>query len=77
LNDPKFRIGGVIVRALINLVTKAAMSPFALLGGLFGGHTPRTWGKSRSIPARLVEPRVDGPARPARKGDRRSAPRCI
>ena len=40
LDDPKFRIGGVIVQALLNLLTKAALSPFALLGKVFGGSTP-------------------------------------
>src|SRR6185369_10169750 len=44
-DDPKFRIGGVIIHALINLVTKAAMSPFALLGGLFGGHSAEDMGQ--------------------------------
>lgn len=37
LDDPKFSVGGVIVKVLINLITKAITSPFALLGSLFGG----------------------------------------
>lgn len=37
LNDPKFSIGGIVVKALLNLVVKAVTSPFALLGSLFGG----------------------------------------
>jgi uncharacterized protein involved in outer membrane biogenesis len=37
LDDPQFSVGGVIVKVLINLITKAITSPFALLGSLFGG----------------------------------------
>lgn len=33
LDDPKFRIGRVILAALGNLVTRAATAPFAMLGG--------------------------------------------
>ncbi|MEA2109321.1 MAG: DUF748 domain-containing protein [Pseudomonadota bacterium] len=36
LNDPKFSLGGVIVKIFINLITKAVTSPFALLGSLAG-----------------------------------------
>ena len=37
LDDPKFSIGGIVIRIIINLLIKAATSPFALLGALFGG----------------------------------------
>lgn len=37
LDDPKFRVGKVILAALGNLVTRAVTSPFALLGGGDGG----------------------------------------
>ena len=37
LDDPKFRFGRVIGRVLITLLTKAATSPFALLGAAVGG----------------------------------------
>ncbi len=37
LDDPSFRIGGLIWRAVINILVKAATSPFALLGALAGG----------------------------------------
>lgn len=37
LDDPHFGIGSVILHALLNLVTKLAMSPFALLGKLVPG----------------------------------------
>lgn len=34
LDDPKFSIGSIIFKAIINLIAKAATSPFALLGAL-------------------------------------------
>lgn len=37
LEDPKFRIGGVIWSAVANVFTKIITSPFAALGSLFGG----------------------------------------
>jgi hypothetical protein len=37
LDDPHFGIGSVILHALLNLVTKIALSPFALLGKLIPG----------------------------------------
>ena len=37
LDDPKFSVWGVILKILINLIAKAATSPFSLLGALFGG----------------------------------------
>ena len=37
INDPEFSIGGVIIKVFINLITKAATAPFAMLGSLFGG----------------------------------------
>lgn len=37
LKDPEFSLGGVIIKILINLLVKAATSPFALLGAMFGG----------------------------------------
>lgn len=37
LSDPKFRIGGIIFKVLINLITKAIISPFSLLASAFGG----------------------------------------
>lgn len=37
LNDPHFGIGKVIIRVLVNLVTKLVMSPFSLLGKLIPG----------------------------------------
>ncbi len=37
LDDPNFRIGRVVWRVISNLLAKAATSPFALLGSMFGG----------------------------------------
>jgi hypothetical protein len=37
LGDPEFRIGRVVWRVIGNLLTKAATSPFSLLGSMFGG----------------------------------------
>ncbi|HEV8117581.1 MAG TPA: DUF748 domain-containing protein, partial [Thermoanaerobaculia bacterium] len=37
LDDPKFRIGKVILKVLGNLIGKAVTAPFALLGKLLGG----------------------------------------
>jgi hypothetical protein len=37
LDDPKFRVGKVVIRTLMNILEKAATSPFSLLGAVFGG----------------------------------------
>lgn len=37
LDDPEFRLGKVITRALLNVVSKIVTSPFAALGSIFGG----------------------------------------
>jgi Domain of Unknown Function (DUF748) len=37
LDDPQFSVGGIVLKALVNLVTKAVTAPFALLGALAGG----------------------------------------
>ncbi|MGA2029362.1 MAG: DUF748 domain-containing protein [Verrucomicrobiota bacterium] len=37
IDDPKFRIGKVVTRAILNILTKVATSPFSLLGAVFGG----------------------------------------
>jgi hypothetical protein len=37
LDDPRFHVGKVITRALVNILTKVATSPFSLLGAAFGG----------------------------------------
>ncbi|MEO7338754.1 MAG: hypothetical protein ABIV63_19450, partial [Caldimonas sp.] len=35
-NDPQFSVGGLIVRVIVNLLTKALTAPFALLSGAGG-----------------------------------------
>lgn len=40
LNDPQFSIGGVIVRVILNLLEKAVLSPFSLLGSIAGPSAP-------------------------------------
>ncbi len=37
LDDPKFSVWGIILKIIVNLIAKAATSPFALLGAIFGG----------------------------------------
>jgi uncharacterized protein involved in outer membrane biogenesis len=37
VNDPQFRVGAIIWKVIVNLLTKAITSPFALLGGAGGG----------------------------------------
>jgi hypothetical protein len=37
LDDPQFSVGGLVFRAIVNLLVKIVTSPFALLGAL-GGH---------------------------------------
>jgi uncharacterized protein involved in outer membrane biogenesis len=37
LDDPQFRLGPIIWKALLGLLTKIVTAPFALLGSLFGG----------------------------------------
>ncbi len=37
INDPKFSLGRVILKVLVNILVKAATSPFTLLSRIFGG----------------------------------------
>jgi hypothetical protein len=37
LDDPEFSVGGIIVKVIVNLVTKAVTAPFSLIGSMFGG----------------------------------------
>ena len=37
LDDPKFRLGPIIWKAILGLLTKIATAPFAAIGALFGG----------------------------------------
>jgi uncharacterized protein involved in outer membrane biogenesis len=37
LDSPEFSVGGIILRIIINIITRAVTAPFALLGAAFGG----------------------------------------
>ena len=37
IDDPKFRVGKVVTRVVVNILEKVATSPFSLLGAVFGG----------------------------------------
>jgi len=37
LDDPQFRIAPIVLKVIVNMITKAATSPFKLLGALAGG----------------------------------------
>ena len=39
LDDPQFSVGGIVVKVIVNLITKAITSPFALLGSMMGGNS--------------------------------------
>jgi uncharacterized protein involved in outer membrane biogenesis len=40
LDDPQFSVGGIILRLVINIITKAVTAPFSLLAAAFGGGGP-------------------------------------
>jgi hypothetical protein len=40
MDNPEFSIGGIVLQAFVNLIVKAATSPFTLLGSLFEGENP-------------------------------------
>ena len=37
LDDPQFSVGGIVLRLVINIITRAVTAPFALLGSVFSG----------------------------------------
>src|SRR5690606_9422784 len=37
LDDPEFSVGGIVVKVIVNLITKAVTAPFQLLASAFGG----------------------------------------
>lgn len=39
LDDPEFSVAGLVVKVIINLISKAITSPFALLGSMLGGNS--------------------------------------
>ena len=55
LDDPKFSIGGIVLRIIFNLIEKAVTSPFALIGNLVGGgggEDLSTWNSRMAAPPR-------------------------
>jgi uncharacterized protein involved in outer membrane biogenesis len=59
LDDPKFRLGPIIWKALLGLLTKIVTSPFAALGSLFGGGEELAYvdfpAGSADLPANKIE----------------------
>jgi len=37
LDDPQFSVGGIVLRIIVNLITRAVTAPFSLLASAFGG----------------------------------------
>jgi len=37
LDDPQFSVGGLVLKIIFNIISKAVTAPFALLGSMFGG----------------------------------------
>ncbi len=58
LDDPKFSIWGVIMKILVNLISKAATSPFSLLGAVFGGGEELSYVEFDYGSTALTEPNV-------------------
>jgi hypothetical protein len=61
VNDPTFRIGGVIMKALANLIMKIVTAPFSLLGRLVG------FGDSENFDQILFDPGVADISPPERE----------
>lgn len=58
LDDPKFSIWGIILKILVNLIAKAATSPFALLGAIVGGGEELSFIEFDYGSAALTDPNV-------------------
>ncbi len=73
LDNPTFSVWRVIVHILVNLIAKAATSPFALLGAMFGGggeelsYVEFDYGSTVITEAKSEKTRyrLQGPARPS------------
>ncbi|CAJ0771368.1 DUF748 domain-containing protein [Ralstonia chuxiongensis] len=50
LDDPQFSIGGVILRAFVNLIARAVTAPFSLLASAFGGSGGEELGYIEFVP---------------------------
>ncbi len=59
LDDPKFRLGPIIWKAILGLLTKIVTAPFAALGALFGGGEELAYvdfsAGSAELPANQIE----------------------
>jgi hypothetical protein len=58
LDDPKFSIWGIILKVIVNLVTKAATSPFSLLGAMVGGGEELSYVEFDYGSATITEPNL-------------------
>jgi hypothetical protein len=60
INDPEFKIGGVVWKAITNLITKIVTAPFKLLGSLIGIDS-EDLGKFEFLPGRadLTPPELE------------------
>ncbi len=59
LDDPQFSLGPVILKVLVNVITKTAASPFKLLGALVGGGEELSFVSFSPGTTNLVEGEVD------------------
>lgn len=66
LSDPQFSVGGLIVKVVTNLLSKAVTAPFTLLGSLFGSGEEMsmvTFAAGRSIISENMEKRLENLAK--------------
>ena len=59
LDDPKFRIGPIVWKAVMGLLRKIVTAPFALLGALFGGGPDLQYVQFAAGSAELAPPEQD------------------
>ena len=71
INDPQFSVGGVVLKVIVNLLTKALTAPFALLSGGgsedlsladFESGTARLSPKGRAVVDKVAQALLDRPA---------------
>jgi uncharacterized protein involved in outer membrane biogenesis len=58
LDDPKFSVWGIVLKVIVNLITKAATSPFSLLGAMVGGGEELSYVEFDYGSAMVVEPNL-------------------
>lgn len=56
LDDPQFSVGRIVWKMIVNLLTKAVTSPFALIGSLFGGQEDLGYVEFEPGSSALAEP---------------------